>query len=43
MSPPAIDDTQAAAKLTELGLLLETDRAFPNLVAMMAGGPVKGT
>jgi hypothetical protein len=29
--------------LRKLGLMLETDRAFPSLVALMAGGPVKGT
>ena len=29
--------------IRELGVLLETDRAFPSLVALVAGGPVKGT
>jgi hypothetical protein len=37
------DFDSALATIRELGLLLETDRAFPSLVALVAGGPVKGT
>ncbi|HUY39916.1 MAG TPA: hypothetical protein VMV13_13860 [Candidatus Binataceae bacterium] len=33
----------ALAAIRELGVLLETDRAFPSMVALAAGGPVKGT
>jgi hypothetical protein len=33
----------ALAAICEHGVLLETDRAFPSLVALVAGGPVKGT
>jgi hypothetical protein len=29
--------------IRDYGVLLETDRAFPSLVALMAGAPVKGT
>jgi hypothetical protein len=38
-----IDFYGALAAIRELGVLLETDRAFPSLVALAAGGPVKGT
>jgi hypothetical protein len=38
-----IDFDGALAAIAELGVLLETDRAFPSLVALVAGGPVKGT
>jgi hypothetical protein len=37
------DFDTALAAICEYGLLLETDRAFPSLVAHVAGGPVKGT
>lgn len=43
MSAARIDFDGPYTYLRERGLLLETDRAFPSLVAMMAGGPVKGT
>ena len=43
MASTQIDFDGALAKLREFGLMLETDRAFPSLVALMAGGPVKGT
>lgn len=38
-----MDFDGALAAICELGVLLETDRAFPSLVALAAGGPVKGT
>ncbi len=38
-----VDFDGALTALRELGVLLETDRAFPSLVALMAGAPVKGT
>ena len=37
------DFDTALAAICEHGVLLETDRAFPSLVALVAGGPVKGT
>jgi hypothetical protein len=37
------DFDSALAAICEHGVLLETDRAFPSLVALVAGGPVKGT
>ena len=37
------DFDSALAAIGEHGVLLETDRAFPSLVALLAGGPVKGT
>jgi hypothetical protein len=37
------DFDTALAAICEYGVLLETDRAFPSLVALVAGGPVKGT
>ena len=37
------DFDSALAAIGEHGVLLETDRAFPSLVAHVAGGPVKGT
>lgn len=37
------DFDSALAAIGEHGVLLETDRAFPNLVAHVAGGPFKGT
>lgn len=40
---PRTDFDGALAMIRELGVLLETDRAFPSLVALVAGGPVKGT
>lgn len=40
---PRIDFEGALAAISELGVLLETDRAFPSLVALAAGAPVKGT
>ena len=43
MSAARIDFDGPYSYLRERGLLLETDRAFPSLVAMMAGGPVMGT
>ena len=43
MSAARIDLDDSLSALRELGLMLETDRAFPSLVALMAGGPVKGT
>jgi hypothetical protein len=43
MSGARTDSAGALSALRELGLMLETDRAFPSLVALMAGGPVKGT
>lgn len=43
MTAPRLDTAGALSALRELGLMLETDRAFPSLVALMAGGPVKGT
>ncbi len=43
MSAARTDFDGALSALRELGLMLETDRAFPSLVALMAGGPVKGT
>ena len=45
MSAAPIDVSvgRALSALTEIGLMLETDRAFPSLVALIAGGPVKGT
>jgi hypothetical protein len=38
-----IDFDGALDAIAELGVLLETDRAFPSLVALAAGGSVKGT
>ena len=37
------DFDTALAAICEHGVLLETDRAFPSLVALVADGPVKGT
>jgi hypothetical protein len=37
------DFDSALAAICEHGVLLQTDRAFPSLVALMASGPVKGT
>ena len=37
------DFDSALAAISEHGVLLQTDRAFPSLVALVAGGPVKGT
>lgn len=37
------DFDTALAAIFEHGVLLETDRAFPSLVALVAGAPVKGT
>jgi hypothetical protein len=41
MARPDFDSAFAA--ICKHGVLLETDRAFPSLVALVAGGPVKGT
>lgn len=37
------DFNGALAAIREYGVMLQTDHAFPSLVARMAGGPVKGT
>jgi len=49
-SEPSLKDVMARADFDSAlaaifahGVLLETDRAFPSLVALVAGGPVKGT